>query len=348
MRRDDPEPKTRWGPMILASVAVHALVIGGAVILASGSAPPRLLYAPSMSVGLVSPGEVGRPPGGGGDPSVPPNTDRPRGKSAPKTKMKAPDPPRTKRRSAKDTPAESPRLKVEKPKPEITRALSLKPESRAKRPKPKTEKPPKAVVRVPKLAPRKQPPKKRAAAPRRDAPPKKAKKKRRTETPAVSAKTRRKPAAGKLAGKELDALDRIRKRLARASRPAERGGGAETRRRGGGPGKPGGGGFSGPGGRDSYKNELARIFYAAWVLPRSIPTEGLKVDLIIHIDRSGRIVKTDIKSPSGNRLFDESVLRAVAKVDTAGGLPPLPPEIPESPLVQGFRFDPKFHRGFTR
>jgi len=298
MRRDDPEPKTRWGPMVLASVAVHALVIGGVVILASGSAPPRLLYAPSMSVGLVSPGEVGLPPGGGGDPSVPPNTDRPSGKSAPKTKVKA--------------PAESPRPKVEKPKPEITRALSLKPEPRAKRPKPKTAKPPKAVVRVPKKAPRKQPPKKkRAAAPRGDAPPKKVKKKRRTETPAVSAKTRRKPAAGKLAGKELDALDRIRKRLlARASRPAGRRGGAETRRRGGGPGKPGGGGYSGPGGRDSYKNELARIFYAAWVLPRSIPTEGLKVDLIIHIDRGGRIVKTDIK-------------------------------------VQGLRFDPKFHRGFT-
>ena len=278
-----------------------------------------------MSVGLVGPGEVGLPPGGGGDPFVPPNTDRPREKSAPKAKVKAPDPPRTKRRSAKDTPAESPRLKVEKPKPEITRALSLKP-------KPGTARPPK----------------KRAAAPRGDAPPKKAKKIRRTGPSAVFAKTRRKPAVREIAGKELDALDRIRKRLARASRPAERGGGAETRRRGGGPGKPGGGGFSGPGGRDSYKNELARIFYAAWVLPRSIPTEGLKVDLIIHIDRGGGIVKTDIKSPSGNRLFDESVLRAVAKVDTAGGLPPLPPEIPESPLVQGFRFDPKFHRGFTR
>ena len=151
------------------------------------------------------------------------------------------------------------------------------------------------------------------------------------------------------ARRELDALDRIRKRLlARASRPAGRRGATGTGRRGGGPGKPGGGGFSGPGGRNSYKNELARIFYAAWVLPRSIPTEGLKVDLIIHIDRGGRIVKTDIKSPSGNRLFDESVLRAVAKVDTAGGLPPLPPGIPESVLVQGFRFDPKFHRGFTR
>ena len=40
MRRDDPEPESRWGPMVLASVAIHALVIGGAVILASGSAPP--------------------------------------------------------------------------------------------------------------------------------------------------------------------------------------------------------------------------------------------------------------------------------------------------------------------
>ncbi|MDP6482868.1 MAG: TonB C-terminal domain-containing protein [Nitrospinota bacterium] len=341
MRRDDPEPKTRWGPMALASVAIHALVIGGAVILASGSAPPRLLYAPSMSVGLVGPGKVGLPPGGGGPP-VPPNTDGPREKSAPKTKVKAPDPPPTKRRPAKETPAESPRPKVERPKPEITRTLTLKP-------KPKTAKPPKAVVRVPKKKTlrKRPPPKKRAAAPRGDAPPKQAKKKHRKKPSAVSAKTRRKPAVRKPAGKDLDALERIRKRLlARASRPAGRRGETGTKRRGGGPGKPGGGGFSGPGGRDSYKNELARIFYAAWVLPRSIPTEGLKVDLIIHIDRDGRIVKTDIKSPSGNRLFDESVLRAVAKVDTAGGLPPLPPEIPESLLVQGFRFDPKYHRGF--
>jgi len=329
MRRDDPEPESRWGPMVLASVAIHALVIGGAVILASGSPPPQLLYAPSMSVGLVGPGEVGLPPGGGdppGGPPVPPNTDRPREKSAPKAKAKAPDPPRTERQPAKKTPADSPRPKVEKPKPEITRALSLKP-------KPGTARPPK----------------KRAAAPRGDAPPKKVKKIRRTGPSAVFAKTRRKPAVRKPAGKELDALDQIRKRLlARASRPAGRRGATGTGRRRGGPGKAGGGGFSGPGGRDSYKNELARIFYAAWVLPRSIPTEGLKVDLIIHIDRGGRIVKTDIKSPSGNRLFDESVLRAVAKVDTAGGLPPLPPGILESVLVQGFRFDPKFHRGFTR
>ena len=65
MKQDDPEPKTRWGWMALVSVGIHALVIGGAVILASGSGPPRTLYAPSMSIGLVGPGEAGLAPGGG-------------------------------------------------------------------------------------------------------------------------------------------------------------------------------------------------------------------------------------------------------------------------------------------
>ncbi|MBI2880726.1 MAG: TonB family protein [Candidatus Tectomicrobia bacterium] len=310
MRHDDPEPKPRWGLMVGVSVGIHALILGGAVMLASGSGPRLTLYAPALSVSLVGPGDIGLPPGGepAASPPLPKEPPKAEQKPAPKSEVSAVQPPKAK---------ETPEIKTEKKAP-------------PKRP-PKAEK----VVRVPKAAPAKKP----------EAPPKAAEKTRK-ETPRPSPP--KQPPKKELTAQEADALARIRERiLAHAGRPGADG-------PPGGPGGPGrgGGGLGVPGatgtGLNTYKNELARIFYAAWVLPRTLQREDLTATVVIHIDRSGQIVKTEVQKPSGDRYFDESVLRAVAKVQAGGGLPPLPPEIPGRVMIQGLLFDPKIHRGLSR
>ena len=270
MMNDDPEPKIHWGLMVGISVAVHALVLGGAVMLATGSGPRRSLYAPSMSVNLVGPGEAGLPPDGGPSESVPP----------------------------------PPKAEKAKPKPKKSE-VDLEP-------KKKELKKPKKVVRVPK----------------------KGRVKKRKK---VSSSQKKRSKRKTLSAKETEALSKIRKRiLARAGKPGKG--------RGGGPGVAGPAGT----GMDSYKNEIARTFYKAWVLPQSLPTEDITAVLVIHINRKGQIVKTDVEKSSGNRFFDESVMRAVAKVQTAGGLPPLPPEYSADLMVQGLLFDPKIRRELSR
>ena len=322
MNYDDPEPKTRWRMMIGGSLGIHIIIIGGAVMLASGSAPRRSLYAPSISVGLYGPSKLG-PSGGAGDPAG-----------------QAP--------AAESEPAPSPVDEKASPlKPEKTEPAPPKMTPAAAQPKKAL--PPKEAVRVPKKTPpRKKTVKKRDAPPRKETPPKKVVKPRQRPKPKSasrpSEKSKRKRS---LNTKELDQLAKIRKRLsARASRP-DTGGSGRDRGSSRGPGGTEGtrGESRGlPGGRNAYKNELAQIFYGAWVLPNPLRNMGLKVILVLQINRGGQILKTDILESSGNRLFDESVMRAVSKVKIGGGVPPLPPEFSEGVLEQGLIFDPKHLR----
>ena len=308
MNHDDPEPKTRWKMMIGVSLGIHIIIIGGAVMLASGSAPRRSLYAPSISVGLYGPGKIG-PPGGAGYPAGQPPAAESEPAPAPVEKKAGPPKPE----------------KAEPAPPKVTPAATP----------PKKALPPREVVRVPKKTPtRKKAVKKRDAPPRKKTPPKKAAKPgQRPKPKSVSRPSKKLKRKRSLNTKDLDQLAKIRKRLsAQASRPGTGGSGREG---------PGGGSGGRPGERDAYKNGLARIFHDAWSPPDSLRDKGLKAFLVLQIDRGGQILKIDIQKSSGNRLFDASVMRAVGKVKTRGGVPPLPPGIPEGILEQGFLFDPK-------
>ncbi|MFQ5912488.1 MAG: energy transducer TonB [Nitrospinota bacterium] len=312
MMRDDPEPTARWGVMVGVSIAIHALVLGGAVMLASGSGPRRTLYTPSLSVSLMGPGETGLAPGGGPSKSVspPPKVEKTEEKAPPKPEVSAVEPIKPKP-EAKET--------VEPAKP--------KEPKKAEKTVPVLEKKPK---KTPKKIVKKTPVRKPTARPGSTKKPK-----------AVPSRKKVAPEKKRLTTKEEEALARIRSRiLAKADEPGATGG------------PSGGGGFSTRGasgaGLNIYKNEIARIFYAAWVLPQSLQAADLKATLVIHIDRKGQIVKTEVERSSGNRFFDESVMRAVAKVQAAGGLPPLPPEYTAGLMAQGLLFDPEIRRGLTR
>ena len=176
--------------------------------------------------------------------------------------------------------------------------------------------------------------------------PKKVAKIKRRVRPKKTPSTSKEGTRGKsLSTAELDRLTKIRQRLLARKGQSGPGGIGKNRRQNdslAGVGNRGGGSL--PGEKNAYKHELGRIFYKAWVLPDSLRGKWLKVFLYLHIDRSGQILKTDFLETSGNRLFAESVKRAVSKVKTGGGLPPLPTEISETTWIQGFTFDPKYLR----
>jgi colicin import membrane protein len=322
MTHDDPEPKVHWGIMVGVSVVIHALVLGGAGFFAVSSSPRRALYAPSMSVSLMGPGDPGLLPGpakGGGPPaSTPP---------PPKPKVEE------KKEPPKPEPKPEPKAKADKPK-------LIKPEVKPEKPK-KKPKPVEKVVKVPKKAK----PKKPKTPPPKEAPEKTAKKQKTPKKP--SKPPAKKPAEKSLSTQESEALTKIQKRLedSKALDSIRKRLLARANQTGGGGG--GGGGAAGQG-SNIYKNEIARIFYSAWVLPRGGDIEDLEAVIVIHIARSGKIIKTEVEKSSGDLYFDESVMRAVGKVKTGGGLPPLPPEIPGQILVQGLLFDPKIQQGLSR
>lgn len=109
-------------------------------------------------------------------------------------------------------------------------------------------------------------------------------------------------------------------------------------------------GASGPSGSEGAGDQLAlarRLYYTEvwaaikrqWVLPKSLlNVEGLEAVVIIVVRRDGKIEKMQFEKKSGNRLFDDSVLRAIQKAD------PLPkfPDIYSPPRDEiGVRFRPE-------
>lgn len=76
----------------------------------------------------------------------------------------------------------------------------------------------------------------------------------------------------------------------------------------------------------------------AWGLPGSYTTKkDLESIVTIKIRRDGRIIDINFEKRSGNRLYDESVLRAIRSIDP---LPPIPPSFNTDTIEIGFRFLP--------
>ena len=130
---------------------------------------------------------------------------------------------------------------------------------------------------------------------------------------------------------ELDALNKKLKQIRKRTDQLEIGGGSKTAG-GSGPGAPGSP-FAGEGtGKpldlvtQKYLNDLMERIHSTWGIPGAAAKNLLTV-VTIKIRKDGRIVDMDVDARSGNRIFDESVMRALRAIDP---LPPLPPNLGDS------------------
>ncbi len=114
-----------------------------------------------------------------------------------------------------------------------------------------------------------------------------------------------------------------------------------TAGRGSGSGLPTSGGGGGGGGAmnpalQRYYLEVWEIIQSKWNPPGLSLKKNLETKVSIKIRKDGRIVDIDVDEQSGNRIYDESVLRALRSIDT---LPPVPASLGDS-LEIGFAFHP--------
>ncbi|WP_028894162.1 cell envelope integrity protein TolA [Syntrophorhabdus aromaticivorans] len=122
--------------------------------------------------------------------------------------------------------------------------------------------------------------------------------------------------------------------------------GVGPERWGGGGGGTGGGGFPGSGdggGRaldpasQRYLLEVWERIKNAWGLPgMSSSKRNLETIVTIRIRKDGKIVDVNVEKRSGNRVYDESILRVLRSVD----LPPIPSSLNMDSMEIGFRFLP--------
>jgi TonB family protein len=76
---------------------------------------------------------------------------------------------------------------------------------------------------------------------------------------------------------------------------------------------------------------------SAWGVPGMTYKKDLETIVIIRIRKDGRIVDINIEKRSGNRIYDESILRVLRAVDP---LPPIPASLNTDSMELGFRFLP--------
>jgi colicin import membrane protein len=113
----------------------------------------------------------------------------------------------------------------------------------------------------------------------------------------------------------------------------------------GGPGKGGGGGLPGGGGGGApldpalqkYLLDVWEKIKNAWNVPGMAQKKDLETVVMLKIRKDGRIVDINIEKRSGNRVYDESVLRVLRAVEP---LPPIPSSLNTDSLEIGFRFLP--------
>ena len=85
----------------------------------------------------------------------------------------------------------------------------------------------------------------------------------------------------------------------------------------------------------AYFDKITQMINEAWSLPEALRNKGFKTILSIHVRRDGTIENLWIEEGSGNKLYDESTLRAISKVTP---LPPLPKRWKEEAIDLGLRF----------
>jgi TonB family protein len=116
------------------------------------------------------------------------------------------------------------------------------------------------------------------------------------------------------------------------------GGGGGTGAGGGGlPGSGDGGGRPLDPTSQRYLMEVWERIKNAWGLPgTSSSKRNLETIVTIKIRKDGKVVDINVEKRSGNRVYDESILRVLRSVD----LPPIPSSLNMDSMEIGFRFLP--------
>lgn len=87
-----------------------------------------------------------------------------------------------------------------------------------------------------------------------------------------------------------------------------------------------------------YVEQIDRLVQSQWAFPRDIPLPA-DIEAVVHVTvlANGTVTGLGFEKRSGNRYFDESVLKAVRK---ASPFPPLPEGLGGGRLEIGIRFHP--------
>ena len=67
---------------------------------------------------------------------------------------------------------------------------------------------------------------------------------------------------------------------------------------------------------------VRRVLHGAWVQPSAAEAAGVTAETTIRLTTGGKVVTRALSRPSGNDLFDETVMRAVEAVSMIPGLTP--------------------------
>ncbi len=88
----------------------------------------------------------------------------------------------------------------------------------------------------------------------------------------------------------------------------------------------------------AYQDRLQGKIIKTWILPLSAEqTRDLQATAQFQVTRTGKVVQLELVKPSGNTLFDASLLRAIRR---ASPLPALPDDYPDDILEVEMRFRP--------
>ena len=190
------------------------------------------------------------------------------------------------------------------------------------KPQPKPDKP------APAIKEKKVPPKKPQPIPKQD--------------DAVSLSKKKVPPTNKATREEVDRLEErirnIRKKTDYID-VAKAGSGGSGRGGGAGTGLPGSGGGSGAPLDPAMQKYLLDVYEKvknAWNIP-GMAKKDLETIVTIKARKDGRITEINIEKRSGNRIYDESILRALRAAEP---LPVIPQSLNADSLEIGFRFLP--------
>jgi TonB family protein len=340
-KHSDKEPLTTY---LAVSAVVHGVAIAGMIGSVLWWGKPTYYKPPSYSVSLVDAPlslRQSTPADGGGEKAAekrpelapsPPAAPRPEPIAVEPEVVEAPPKPAPPRPEPEPKKAEPPA-----PKPKTVAEPPKKPPEAPPVPPPKAVPAPKAVAEPPKKPPEKHPEPKEVKQPpaRTPSPPASA---TATEVQQAIAKLREQQARDeKTQAQARQTQQRIaEQRLAALRERFSTGaGGAAGAGAGGGPG----------GGSDMqrirlqlYQERIRLQIIDAWILP--MPHEEarkLQATALLTVSREGEVAHLKLLQPSGNALFDESLLRAIKH---AAPLPPLPEDYQGAFLEVEMRFRP--------
>ena len=311
-----PEKDKGLGRMVFISALLHVFIIGG-IVAGMAWQGPQVSAPSSYTVELVDPAAVGGSLSPGPiKPSAPP----------PKEPEVRPSPPPRKK-------VESPKKLVEpakKTKPKEVKAKPASKPSKADSPPKLTKKTPSSTPPVKKKKAKKAEPKKVKLAKTKEVKREPVPKSAEAEPPPKPARKTFQSPAKKLSAKEVDkhyeaAITRAKQQVRRSTLPSpSRPGPSAVEREG-----PDGGSVVRRFEFLVYSDQLQNRVKESWIVAERKP--GLSAVVRFGVQANGEIFDIELIKSSGDKVFDQSTLRAVNK---ANPLPPPPPAYQQEFAVQ--------------